>query len=651
MLAGMNRCLIFIVLGWMASGALAQPVGRADVPLTARPNILWIVSEDNNPYLGCYRDTIARTPTIDALAKQGILYENCFSQAPVCAPSRFTLITGVYATSAGPAHQMRAAGKIGDVIRGFPAYLRAAGYYTTNNAKTDYNAPINMKDAWDESSKKAHWRNRKAGQPFFAVFNHEVTHESSVFGKFSPLPNGTDPAKVRIPAYTPDCPETRADRALYYDNMHRLDNQVAALLKQLDDDGLTEDTIVFYYGDNGGVLPRSKRFCYDSGLHVPLIVRIPKKFAALGMGAQAGARLTAPVSFVDFAPTILSLVGIDAPKYFEGHAFLGPKKGADKEYAFGFRGRMDERYDMVRTIRSDRYRYTRNYSPDVPYSAHNQYQWQQKGYQAWEKLYKGGQLTGAPLAFWQAKPTDEFYDVQADPDEVKNLALNPTRENATRMAEMRAALRKHIIATRDNGFMPEGAAAEGYAASRDEKAYPIAEILAAADLAAERHPAHLAAFEKGLKSENEVLRYWAAMGCMMLRNDAAAAKDALIEIATKDPSPRVRVPAAEALVWIAYSDRRSGAPVLDVPQSPVPPDLALAGKGLETLTALLTHEDMRVRLQAANALDLLGGRAKPVLAAIRKASTEDKDDYVKRMTRYTAAVLAGEKPPIEGEEK
>src|SRR4051812_26402557 len=271
---------------WVIVGIALVLVGgfaRAQEP--ARPNILWIVSEDNNPYLGCYGDKLAQTPTLDALAKEGILYRNCFSTAPVCAPSRFTLITGMYATSCGPALHMRASGKGPKDLRGFPAYLRAAGYYCTNNAKTDYNAPIDLKDAWDASGKNAHWRNRPKGKAFFAAFNHEVTHESSVFGKFEPLPDGTKPAEVRLPAYCPDTPEARADRALYYDQHRRLDQQVAELLRQLKKDGLEEETIVFYYGDNGGVLPRSKRFAYDSGLHVPLIVRYPKKWQQLAPAA------------------------------------------------------------------------------------------------------------------------------------------------------------------------------------------------------------------------------------------------------------------------------------------------------------------------------------------------------------------------------
>jgi arylsulfatase A-like enzyme len=599
---------------------LAVPVIAA--PEVIRPNILWIVSEDNNPYLGCYGDKLARTPTIDGLARDGVTYDNCFSQAPVCAPSRFTLISGMYATSCAPANDMRASGKIPPGLRGFPAYLRAAGYYTTNNAKTDYNAPINIKDAWDESSKKAHWRNRPAGKPFFAVFNHEVTHESCLFGKYEPLPDGTRPADVRIPAYCPDTPETRADRALYYDQHRRLDAQVAKLLAQLKEDGLEDDTIVFYYGDNGGVLPRSKRFCYDSGLHVPLIVRYPKKWQHLAP-AKPGERIDSPVTFVDFAPTVLSLAGVDAPAYFQGWAFAGPKNAGPKEFAFGFRDRMDERYDTVRTVRDKRYRYIRNYRPDLPNGQHVQYQWQQAGYRAWEQLFKAGKLNEVQRRFWVERPEEELYDETADPDEVNNLAASPDRR--AMLDKMRAALRKHLLDTRDMGFMPEGADAETPGRARDDKRYPLAAILDLADVATKRDPANLPKLIEKLGDPNESIRYWAAVGCVMLKEKAEPAKDAIAKAAQADPSPRVRCVAAEA--WSRFD-----------------------GCGLVLLEGLLTDDpDNRVRLQAANSLDHLGPIAAPVRGALRHAAREDKDDHVKRATRYTAAVLYGDAPPGEGE--
>ncbi len=575
-----------------------------------RPNILWIVSEDNNPFLGCYGYGQVRTPTLDRLAGEGILYENCFSQAPVCAPSRFTLITGLYATSCGPAHHMRAQGKMPPGLRGFPGYLRDAGYYCTNNAKTDYNAPIDITATWDESSRKAHWRNRPQGKPFLAVFNHEITHESQLFpeniAKYTPLPNPADPARVELPAYHPDLPEFRTDWANYFDLMTRLDEQVAKLLAQLEEDGLAEDTIVFYYGDNGGVLPRSKRFCYDSGLHVPLIIRFPRKYRSLAP-ANPGTRVVAPVSFVDFAPTVLSLAGLELPKLLEGRAFAGPKNAGPRQYAFSFRNRMDERYDMVRTARDRRYRYTRNYMPHVIYGQHVEYMFQMRSVQAWEKAYKEGKLNGPQKAFWEEKPAEELYDLQADPYEVKNLAASPDHREIQR--RMRSALRQHVLDTRDNGFIPEGSPLEGYATAHDAESYPLEKILEVADTAIQRNAANLPRLASWMNDDNECVRYWAAMGCVMLRKEAAGASEALAALLS-DGSGSVRVAAAESLVRAGRKD-----------------------EGLASLQdCLVKGESPWVRLQAANALQNLGPAAGPVLPAFRQALT-DENDYVRRAAR------------------
>jgi arylsulfatase A-like enzyme len=601
--------------------ALGSTLPAEEKGPAARPNILWAVSEDNNPYMGCYGDKLARTPTLDGLAARGVLYENCFSQAPVCAPSRFTIITGMYATCCGPAEHMRAQGKIPAFLRGFPAYLREAGYYCTNNAKTDYNSPVNIKDAWDESSSKAHWRNRPAGKPFFAVFNHETTHESSIFpkgGKPYERPSwGADPAKVRLPAYHPDTPEFRADRAHYYDQMTLMDGQIGRLLKQLEDDGLAEDTIVFYYGDNGGVLGRSKRFCFDSGLHVPLIVAYPRKFQHLAPGGP-GSRVDAPVSFVDFAPTVLSLAGVAIPKYMQGHALAGPAKAGPQQYAFCFRNRMDERYDFVRTVRDKRYRYIRNYMPHLIYGQHVSYMFQQRSVQQWFDMYKEGKLVGPQKFFWEEKPEEEFYDLAADPDEVKNLIAAP--EHQKRISEMRAALRGHLLAVRDNGFIPEGSPLEGYDASRDPKAYPLERILDTCDVVTKRDPANLPKLVAWMDDENECIRYWAALGCVMLREKAAPAADALAK-RLADASGQVRVAAAEALCHAGQE-----------------------AKGVAALTACLNDEKSPwVRLQAANALENIGEKARPALAALEKAAS-DGNQYVQHAAGHAAAVLKGESP-------
>ena len=526
-----------------------------------RPNILWIVSEDNNPYLGAYGDTVARTPTLDALANKGILYEHCYSQAPVCAPSRFTIISGMYATSCGPAHHMRAKGNIPKGLLGFPAYLRQAGYYCTNNAKTDYNSPISIKDAWDECSKNAHWRGRPKGKPFFAVFNHEVTHESQIFpahlATYKPLANPTDPAKVRLPANHPDTPEFRRDRANYYDQMNRMDTQMAALLKQLEDDGLADDTIVFYYGDNGGILPGSKRFCFDTGLHVPMIVHFPAKFRNLAP-ADPGTKTASPISFVDLAPTILSLAGVPIPAYMQGHAFAGPQNAGPQQYAYCFRNRMDERYDFVRSVSDGRYHYTRNYMPHLPYGQHVQYMWGMPSVKVWERMYREGKLTGPQKKFWEEKPEEELYDTQADPDEIKNLA--GLAECQDILVRMRKANEEHMLRIRDNGFIPEGSPLEGFEATRDPKAYPLEQILALANLATKRDAANLPRLAEKMGDDNECIRYWAVMGCLMLRDKAAGATDALVA-RLADSSGSVRVAAAEALCYVGKESR--GLPVLE----------------------------------------------------------------------------------------
>jgi arylsulfatase A-like enzyme len=603
----------------VAAGVGAWTMGRDLMAQSkagpGRPNILWIVSEDNNPYMGCYGDKLARTPTLDGLATQGVLYENCFSQAPVCAPSRFTLISGMYAPSCGPAEHMRAQGKIPKDLRGFPAYLREAGYYCTNNSKTDYNAPINIKDAWDESSNQAHWRNRPKDKPFFAVFNHGITHESSLHGKdYVRPPDGTDPAAVVLPAYHPDTPEFRIDRAHYYDQMAKLDGQVAKLLKDLEDDGLAEDTIVFYYGDNGGILPRSKRFCYDSGLHVPLIIRFPKKFQSLATGAP-GSRLDAPVSFVDFAPTVLSLAGVPAPKYMQGHAFAGPQNAGPQEFAFCFRNRMDERYDFVRTVRDKRFRYIRNYMPHVIYGQHVAYLWQMRSTQVWDQMYREGKLAGPQKFFWEEKPEEELYDLATDPSEVKNLVASPEHQKI--LKAMRAALRQHLLEIRDNGFIPEGSALEGYDATRDPKVYPLERILDVCDVVTKRDPANLPKLVQWMDDPNECIRYWAALGCVMLRDKAAAAADALAK-RLADASGSVRVAAAEALCHMGQEAK--GLPVLE--------------------ECLLKDSNPWARLQAANALQNLGAKAKPALPAIEEARSSP-NNYVQRAVEYTATVLGG----------
>ncbi|UCC97923.1 MAG: sulfatase, partial [Phycisphaerales bacterium] len=396
-----------------------------------RPNILWITSEDNGPALGCYGDAFADTPHIDSIAAQGMIYERAWSAAPVCAPARTTIISGLYPPSMGAQH-MRSQVAMPAFMKMYPQFLREAGYYCTNNSKEDYNLAKPGK-VWDESSRKGHWRNRTAGQPFFAIFNFTTSHESQI--RKRPHQQVHDPAKVRVPAYHPNTLEVRQDWAQYYDKITEMDAQVGGVLKQLKDDGLEQDTIIFYYGDHGPGMPRCKRWPYDSGLRVPMVVHFPAKFKHLAPPEyKAGGVSKRLVSFVDLAPTLLSIVGTRPPEWMQGKAFAGKYVTKAPQYMFGFRGRMDERYDMVRTATDGRYVYLRHYMPHKMYGQHVAYMFQTPTTQKWKQLYDEGKLQNAgQRRFWEKKVSQELYDLQADPDEVRNLADSP---------EHRAALRR-----------------------------------------------------------------------------------------------------------------------------------------------------------------------------------------------------------------
>jgi N-sulfoglucosamine sulfohydrolase len=387
-----------------------------------QPNIVWIVSEDNGPFLGCYGDNLATTPTLDKLASEGILYENAFANAPVCAPARSTIITGMYPPSMGT-QNMRSTYPIPESIRFFPQYLREAGYYCTNNSKQDYNMP-KPDGVWDESSRTAHYKNRAEGQPFFAIFNFTKSHESSIHKSVANDSLRHDPAKMNLPPYHPDTPEMRHDWAQYYDKIEDMDGLVAGVLSELEDAGVAENTIVAYYSDHGGVIARSKRFVYESGTHVPMIWRFPEKYQHLAPGIP-GERTDRLVSFIDLAPSILSLAGVEIPEYMQGKAFLGEQQAPPRDYVHLFRGRMDERIDKVRAVRNKKFRYIKNYMPHRIYGQYIEYLWRAPSCRSWEEAYLAGNCNEAQSAFWEEKPAEELYDVAADPWEVNNLAADP----------------------------------------------------------------------------------------------------------------------------------------------------------------------------------------------------------------------------------
>jgi N-sulfoglucosamine sulfohydrolase len=410
--------------------------------MTQPLNILWISLEDTSPRLGCYGDPVARTPHIDRLATGGCCYTHAFSTSGVCAPSRAAIITGMYQSAIGAQH-MRTAHTHAcapelptpyeavppHYVKCFPEYLRAAGYFCTNNAKTDYQfkPPIT---AWDELGSDAHWRNRPEGSPFFAVFNPTVTHESGMWPEKRPEIT-TDPDAVAMPPYLPDTPKTRIAIARLYDNLAEADCRVGELLDQLEEDGLADSTVVMLWSDHGAGLPRGKRWPYDAGIRIPLIVRWPGEIEPSTQTDQL-------VSLIDLGPTVLSLAGVEVPAHMQGQPFVGPLK-AERDYVYALRDRFDESYDMMRAVRDDRYKYIRNYHPENPYLLWIPYRNRHPILEEMWRLHLADALEGPQKIMFQTRrPVDELYDTAADPFEITNLAQDPT--HADTMIRLQTAL-------------------------------------------------------------------------------------------------------------------------------------------------------------------------------------------------------------------
>ena len=581
--------------------ALALLTMSAICSAADRPNILWITSEDHGPHMGCYGDKFATTPNVDALAARGMIFRHAWSCAPVCAPARTTLISGLYGPSSGGEH-MRSMVKLPAGFRMFPDLLREAGYYCSNNAKEDYNLAKPGK-VWDDSSGKAHWKNRTAGQPFVAVFNALQSHESQI--RTRPHTAVHDPAKVRVPAYHPDTPEVRQDWAQYYDKVSEGDAVAGKHLKDLADAGLADDTIVFYYADHGSGMPRSKRWPCNSGLQVPVVVHFPAKWKHLAPPEyKAGGASDRLISFVDFAPTVLSLAGVQPPAWMQGHAFAGKFITAPQPFIHGFRGRMDERTDCVRSMTDGRYVYLRNFMPHLSQGQHVDYQFETPTTRVWSDLYKSGKATEAQSIFWRTpKASEELYDLTTDPDEVKNLAASPQHQEV--LAKFRAAQRDLAAKIRDVGLLPEGeihsrsVGSAPYAVARDDTKFPFARIFATAELASNLKPAALPQLRQSLADADSAVRYWAALGVLMRGKDAVATARADLQRALTDASPFVRIPAAQALGQFGeQADLDKALPVL-----------------LEQ--ADWSKSGVFASIAALNALGALGPKAAPALAAIK----------------------------------
>lgn len=524
---------------------------------STQPNILWITSEDNSPYLGCYNDPLAQTPNLDQLASEGVRYLHAFANAPVCSAARSTLITGMYAPSLG-IHNHRSKIPIPSNFQPYPAYLKAAGYYCSNNSKTDYNFPGQPQATWDDSSPTAHYQNRQPGQPFFAVFNLTTTHESQVQNStflkkrsqgLLPPTTRIPPSLIQLPPYHPDTPEIREDWARYYDTLTLLDQQVAHLLLELQQANLADNTIVFYFSDHGGALPRGKRNLHDSGTRVPLILRFPEKLQHLAP-ALPGESIHQPVSFVDITATLLSLAHVPIPAHFQGRAFAGPQAAPPQDHVLLFRDRMDERCDTARAVRTQRYRYIRNYSPHLPWGQHYSYPFEVlPSMRSWHQAFTNQLCNSTQARYWLPKPPEELYDLQNDPHEIHNLAQNPQHTNL--LQQLRHSLNTDLIQTRDTGFIPESMFPQltttnslyHYAQGPN---YPIHDILHLANLASDRNPNNLPQLITATSHPHPVMRYWATQGLLFLQHQAKPATPQLT-LLLHDPHPAIQIAAAQSL--------------------------------------------------------------------------------------------------------
>jgi len=504
----------------------------------AKPNILWITSEDNSiEWISCYGSKNAKTPNIDQLAQEGFRYLYCFDNGAVCAPTRSSWITGMHSISNGT-QPMRSGFEIPATIRFYNELLQKAGYFTSNCSKTDYNlrAPSgrNPKDFWNYSGGDyaGTWKKRGKGQPFFTVYNIGDSHESRAFGDHKD--ESVDPKKMILAPYHPDLPEMRNTYAKYSSAISKMDSLVGQAIENLKQDGLYEDTIIVYNSDHGGVLARSKRFLYSSGIHCPLIVRIPAKWKHLyPKGKKPGSTIDRIVSFIDMPKTWVSLTGAERTKNFQGRIFLGPDTEPESDYHFSWRERADERFDNVRVMRDEQFAYHKNYAPFAPNGQYLAYMHNMKATGAWERHHQAGKTNAVTGRFFEPRPSEEFYDNFKDFHNIDNQIDDPLHQS--KIKELKKELRRQQLQYFDSGLMPEEMRNRitkekkmtVYAFVRDPKLYPLAKYLDFADLALVRKKGNLKTLTKGLTDPDPVIRYWSVVGLLLLEKHAQPALSGL----------------------------------------------------------------------------------------------------------------------------
>ncbi|MEZ4969583.1 MAG: sulfatase [Flavobacteriaceae bacterium] len=521
------------------------------------PNIVWITSEDNSKhYLELFDGNGIPTPNIQSLAEKGLIFTRAFSNAPVCSVARSAIISGCYGPRIGAQfHRKILTVPMPDSLQMFPAYLRKIGYYTTNNSKEDYNIIKEDDGVWDESSKSASWKNRNGNQPFFHVFNIGVSHESSMHftvGDMEAALSETDVNSFKIQPNHPNTDLFRYTNALYRNKIREMDQQVGTIINELRIDGRLDDTFIFYFGDHGGVLPGSKGYLYETGLHVPMVVHIPKKYKHL-VNNPVGSTVNNFVSFIDLAPTILNLAGATIPKGMDGKAFMGtdvsdPAANTNNE-AYSYADRFDEKYDMVRAVRKGRYKYIRNYQPFNFDGLMNNYRYKQLAYQEWKALYDKGDLNKIQSAFFEARTPEMLFDIDADPYETKNLANDP-KYRAT-LIDLRNRLNSWVKGMPDLSFYPEHVLIENAftnpVAFGNKHKKEIEKYIKIADLGLLHFKKAKTSLTLSLLSLDPWERYWAIIVCSTFGEKAKALAPIIKPLATKDPELINRVRAAEFL--------------------------------------------------------------------------------------------------------
>jgi arylsulfatase A-like enzyme len=553
---------------WLLAGLLLSAVVAF---AQTKPNILWITIEDTSPqFIGCYGNKDARTPVIDRLAGEGVRFTNAFSTGSVCSPSRSAIITGVRTFELGTGNH-RSNYAIPKNIHGFPYYLQQQGYYATNNSKTDYNVEnpeAFTKEAWNESSNKAGWWNRRPGQPFFAVFNYNDSHQSrtmtDTYAKYQeevldelPLADRIGEKEFEMPPFYRDSPEMRKHFARVYNAIKLTDNKIGKLLERLEKDQLRDSTIIFFYADHGEGIPRGKTNGINLGYRVPFVVWFPPMYKHLSPWGESGIVTDELIDFEDLAPTLISLAGGTLPEYLKGRVLLGKNRSKPVDHLILSSDRSDNGIDMVRSVTDGRYVYSRNYLPYMPEARYIRYMEIGDIKQQMRQDLADKKLNPLQASLFAPRPAESLYDIQNDIWETRNLIDDPA--HAVKANQMRKQLAQAVMKSRDVLFLPEYEIAEiskstpAYTFRLDNKSYPIKEIFGAASLAGQRSAATARKQIELLKSENKIVRYWAAVGLRSQEKGTLVPLKVPLMAASKDAYAPVAV-IASALVYETFQD-------------------------------------------------------------------------------------------------